>query len=60
MLTGTVMLLDPSHLRLLKIGRLRFRGLPPKLLPKAAIVKIDFSTTIHNRSKTAVKVANWD
>ena len=40
MLTGSVRLLDKKHLRLPKIGRLRFRGLPPKLLHKAAVIRI--------------------
>lgn len=40
MLTGSVRLLDKRHLQLPKIGRLRFRGLPPKLLVKAAVIRI--------------------
>ena len=40
MLTGSVRLLDQRHIQVPKLGRLRFRGFPDKLLQNAQVIRI--------------------
>lgn len=40
MLTGSVRLLDPRHIQIPKLGRLRFKGCPAKLLQDAQTIRI--------------------
>ncbi|MGP4115963.1 RNA-guided endonuclease InsQ/TnpB family protein [Levilactobacillus zymae] len=40
MLTGSVRLLDPRHIQIPKLGRLRFKGCPAKLLQNAQTIRI--------------------